>query len=104
MTLEGGAMPTYVSLINWTDKGVAAFKETVDRAEAGMQLAGRFGGSLKETYWTIGPVRHHRRLGGAGRRERDGIRSRARLAGQRPDDDAPRVRRRRDARHHRKTG
>ena len=46
-------MPTYISLINWTDKGVEAFKETVDRAEAGKQLAGKFGGS--EIYWTIGP-------------------------------------------------
>ncbi len=48
-------MPTYVSLINWTDKGIAGFKDTVERAEAGKQLAGKFGGSLKEIYWTIGP-------------------------------------------------
>jgi uncharacterized protein with GYD domain len=48
-------MPTYVSLINWTDQGIRAFKDTVDRAEAGQQLAGSFGGSLKEIYWTIGP-------------------------------------------------
>ena len=48
-------MPTYVSLINWTEKGAAAFKDTVDRAEAGKQLAGAFGGSLKEIYWTLGP-------------------------------------------------
>jgi len=47
-------MPTYVSLINWTDKGIAGFKDTVERAEAGKQLAGKFGGSLKEIYWTIG--------------------------------------------------
>jgi uncharacterized protein with GYD domain len=48
-------MPTYVSLINWTEKGVAEFRDTVDRAEAGKALAGRFGGALKEIYWTIGP-------------------------------------------------
>jgi len=48
-------MPTYVSLINWTEKGVAGFKETVDRAEAGRELAGKFGGALKEIYWTVGP-------------------------------------------------
>ena len=47
-------MPTYVSLINWTEKGAAGFKDTVDRAEAGKQLAGKFGGSLKEIYWTLG--------------------------------------------------
>lgn len=48
-------MPTYVSLINWTEKGAAGFKETVARAEAGKQLAGAFGGSLKQIYWTLGP-------------------------------------------------
>jgi len=47
-------MPTYVSLINWTEKGIAGFKDTVDRAEAGKQLAGKFGGALKEIYWTLG--------------------------------------------------
>jgi len=47
-------MPTYVSLINWTEKGVAEFKSSVDRAEAGKALAGTFGGSLKEIYWTLG--------------------------------------------------
>jgi uncharacterized protein with GYD domain len=36
-------------------QGRGAFKETVDRAEAGKQLADKFGGSLKEIYWTIGP-------------------------------------------------
>jgi uncharacterized protein with GYD domain len=48
-------MPTYVSLINWTEKGVTEFKDTVDRAEAGKALAARFGGALKEIYWTLGP-------------------------------------------------
>ena len=48
-------MPTYVSLINWTEQGAAGFKQTVDRAEAGNALAGAFGGSLKEIYWTLGP-------------------------------------------------
>ena len=47
-------MPTYISLINWTEKGVAGFKSTVDRAEAGQTLAGSFGGALKEIYWTLG--------------------------------------------------
>jgi len=48
-------MPTYISLINWTEKGAASFKETVDRAEAANALAASFGGSLKEIYWTVGP-------------------------------------------------
>jgi uncharacterized protein with GYD domain len=29
-------MPTYVTLINWTDQGVRNFKDSVDRYEAGM--------------------------------------------------------------------
>lgn len=48
-------MPTYVSLINWTEKGVAAFADTVDRADLANQLMAKFGGSLKEIYWTVGP-------------------------------------------------
>jgi uncharacterized protein with GYD domain len=45
---------TYISLINWTEKGAAGFKETVDRADVGKQLAASFGGALKEIYWTMG--------------------------------------------------
>ena len=48
-------MATYVSLISWTDQGIKSFSDTLDRAEAGKQLAGKFGGALKEIYWTIGP-------------------------------------------------
>ena len=48
-------MPPYVSLITWTEKGAAGFRETVNRAEAGKALAGTFGGALKEIYWTLGP-------------------------------------------------
>jgi uncharacterized protein with GYD domain len=48
-------MATYISLINWTDKGIGQFKSTVERAEAAKQLATKFGGTLKEIYWTVGP-------------------------------------------------
>jgi uncharacterized protein with GYD domain len=48
-------MPTYISLINWTEKGIAGFAQTVDRAEAANQLMAKFGGGLKEIYWTVGP-------------------------------------------------
>jgi uncharacterized protein with GYD domain len=46
-------MATYISLINWTEQGIGAFRDTVDRAEAAQQLAGKFGGTF-EIYWTIG--------------------------------------------------
>ena len=48
-------MPTYISLINWTEKGAASFADTVDRATAAQALAESFGGSMKEIYWTVGP-------------------------------------------------
>lgn len=48
-------MPTYISLLNWTEKGAGSFKDTVDRAEAAKSLAEKFGGQLKDVYWTIGP-------------------------------------------------
>jgi uncharacterized protein with GYD domain len=47
-------MPTYISLVNWTDKGIGTFKDSLDRHEASLQLASRFGGMF-ETYYTIGP-------------------------------------------------
>jgi len=47
-------MATYVSLISWTDQGISTFTDSLDRAKAAEGLAGKFGGSLKETYWTLG--------------------------------------------------
>jgi uncharacterized protein with GYD domain len=48
-------MPTYVTLINWTDQGVRSYKDTVDRYEAAQQAVGQTGASFKSIYWTIGP-------------------------------------------------
>lgn len=48
-------MPSYVTLINFTDQGISTFKETTKRAEAAAQLAEKLGGSLKEVYWCLGP-------------------------------------------------
>ena len=47
-------MPTYISLINWTDQGISNFKESVKRAEAATALAQRMGGSIPHIYWTVG--------------------------------------------------
>jgi uncharacterized protein with GYD domain len=48
-------MPTYVSLINWTDQGIRNVKETVDRAARAEELAQKYGGSFERLYWTVGP-------------------------------------------------
>lgn len=48
-------MPTYVTLINWTDQGVKNFKDTVDRYEAAQEAMGQHGVSFRDIYWTLGP-------------------------------------------------
>ena len=47
-------MATYITLISWTDQGIKAFSNTLDRAEAAAQLATKFGGNSKGNYWTMG--------------------------------------------------
>ena len=48
-------MPTYVSLLNWTDQGVKNFKDTVDRAAKAEEMMGKLGVTFKDIYWTLGP-------------------------------------------------
>jgi uncharacterized protein with GYD domain len=48
-------MPTYISLVSWTEQGLGSFKESVDRAEAANALTAKFGGRMKDIYWTLGP-------------------------------------------------
>jgi hypothetical protein len=50
------SVPTYVSLINWTDQGVANFKNTVTRADDAKRAAAGMGGTIKDIYWTVGPT------------------------------------------------
>ena len=47
-------MPTYISLLNWTDQGLRNIKETLPRADRSAELAQKHGGSL-QLYWTVGP-------------------------------------------------
>jgi uncharacterized protein with GYD domain len=48
-------MPTYISLINFTDQGIRTVTETTQRASAARQLATRMGGDMTGIYWTVGP-------------------------------------------------
>ena len=48
-------MPTYISLVNWTDQGIQELKESPARADATAELVERLGGKLVELYWTVGP-------------------------------------------------
>jgi uncharacterized protein with GYD domain len=47
-------MPTYVSLLNWTDVGVSKFKDAPQRAKAAAEQAEKMGVRLKDVYWTLG--------------------------------------------------
>jgi uncharacterized protein with GYD domain len=47
-------MPRYVSLIDWTQQGIANFKDTVDRYESNQQQFEQLGVSFVDVYWTLG--------------------------------------------------
>ena len=47
-------MPTYVSLLKWTDEGARTAKETLARAERSIEAAQKLGGKVIEVYWTQG--------------------------------------------------
>jgi uncharacterized protein with GYD domain len=48
-------MPTYISLVNWTEQGIRDLKESPARADATAELAESVGGKLVQLYWTVGP-------------------------------------------------
>ncbi len=48
-------MPTYVSLLNWTDQGIRNVRDTVQRYERSLELQDKHGVRLEHIYWTVGP-------------------------------------------------
>ena len=47
-------MPTYIVLNRFTEQGIRNVKDTSKRADALGEAAKKFGGALKDAYWTIG--------------------------------------------------
>jgi uncharacterized protein with GYD domain len=47
-------MARFVVLIDWTEQGVAGFKDSVDRYEAAQSEFESMGVSFTEAYWTLG--------------------------------------------------
>jgi len=47
-------MPTYIALLKWTGKGIAAIKGSPARLDAGRQAFKKAGMEIKETYSTMG--------------------------------------------------
>jgi uncharacterized protein with GYD domain len=48
-------MPTYISLVTWTEQGMRELQESPARADATAELAESMGGKLVQLYWTVGP-------------------------------------------------
>ncbi len=47
-------MPTYVSLLNWTDEGIKNFRQSTERAKDFTKLVEASGGKVRELVWTVG--------------------------------------------------
>ena len=47
-------MSTYVVLMNWTDQGVRADRDTVRRRDQAETLAEKYGARIEQVYWTMG--------------------------------------------------
>ena len=74
-------MPTYISLINWTDQGVRNSRQTVERAKQARSLLNAWAETSRApTGRSARRTSFHRRV--PGRRVRDRVPARPRSAGQ----------------------
>ncbi len=48
-------MPTYVSLLNWSEQGIRNVRDTLDRLKRAEETAEKYGVRFVETYYTVGP-------------------------------------------------
>ncbi|SEH18128.1 Uncharacterized protein, contains GYD domain [Natronorubrum sediminis] len=48
-------MPTYITLLNWTQRGIESVEESLDRDEAATKIVESQGGEVKDVYYTMGP-------------------------------------------------
>lgn len=47
-------MPTYISLMKWTEQGIRKVKETTKRAKDFQELAAKVNVKIREIHWTMG--------------------------------------------------
>ena len=47
-------MPTYITLLNWTEQGIGKVKGSPKRLDAGRKAFKKFGVNLKDVYLTMG--------------------------------------------------
>jgi uncharacterized protein with GYD domain len=48
-------MPTYVSLLNFTDQGIRNVRDTLERGRRTEELAQKHNVRIEQIYWTVGP-------------------------------------------------
>jgi uncharacterized protein with GYD domain len=48
-------MPTYVTLLNWTEQGIKNFKDSTKRGKEAEEAMGKLGVRFKSILWTVGP-------------------------------------------------
>jgi uncharacterized protein with GYD domain len=48
------AMQTHIVLLNWTEKGIENYPETIQRADDFSGLVEKFGGRVVSLFWTVG--------------------------------------------------
>ncbi|GAA2427279.1 GYD domain-containing protein [Streptomyces macrosporus] len=48
-------MPTYITLLNWTDQGIRAYRDTTKRTDTFIATLQKFGAKLVDIHWTVGP-------------------------------------------------
>jgi uncharacterized protein with GYD domain len=48
-------MPTYITLLNWTEQGMGRIKASSKRLDAGRKAFKKAGCELKDVYLTMGP-------------------------------------------------
>ena len=47
-------MPTYISLLNFTDQGIRTIGDTMERMQSAARVAEKHGARLVQNYWTVG--------------------------------------------------
>ena len=47
-------MPTYIALLNWTQKGITSAKDSPSRLDAGREAFKKAGMQIKDVYLTMG--------------------------------------------------
>ncbi len=47
-------MSTYIALVNWTDQGIKAVKDSPKQLDAAREMARRYGCEIGDAYLTIG--------------------------------------------------